>query len=429
MRSEYIQTCYLLGLGFLFASAEHHDDMALFGRAGGGCGRRLFRQQRFHDPRKEFVLFHARFLSEKITSRFERASFDFGGSALAAAAAAILGVLTWNNGHEQAECSSISSSTAHRYDFVVIGHGTAGQQAVQTLQELAVTARWQPRIAVLDPLLASSRSRSACPDYWPGRAVALDPAKRTVTGLITHDNQFEEASLSYRHAVLIATGSHGAPIPHQVLDPAVRELDPPRLLEVRPTTAAAPGFKWPVLARPGNRVGILGSGWEALDLAWTAAAVPDQQVWLVFGSAAPLSPTLPRYLSLAVAQRWRRAMHVLDRTLVRYMSWHDDGLQLYTAQAHDLLDTDVLAPLDVVVVAPDTHSSPLRGNARQPLPVRTAASLSDQTQEHRTWYQSWSDLVVDSSLACYLVDGRIVPSVATSGPGGRYQHDAVGHVK
>jgi Pyridine nucleotide-disulphide oxidoreductase len=223
---------------------------------------------------------------------------------------------------------SLSTTTTHpeqqhrNYDFVVVGHGTAGRSAVTTLQQVCPTAK----IAVVDPLrcptggqishsLTKPTSATAAAnghvDYYAARATGLCTDDKTVqivstlpptsaaetvtTASDSDDDAGVVVALQYMHALLIATGARGAPPPHYLVDgPAAH-----RVVELHSTalgglvlrddqdtvvqedsvdadsqpTASSPFWSpdqvrqhvhtW---ARAGQAVAVLGSGWEAVDL-------------------------------------------------------------------------------------------------------------------------------------------------------------------
>jgi hypothetical protein len=208
------------------------------------------------------------------------------------------------------------------YDFVVVGHGTAGRSAVTTLQQVCPTAK----IAVVDPLRCppptSHNSLSTTPtgamtvtaaghvDYYTARATSLCTDDKAVqiannaAAAACGDGGGDSpgcvvvAALKYTHAVLIATGARGAPPPHYLVDgPAAH-----RVVELQSTALSSSTFH-PILlndhetvdqedsvnansketaspfwsleqvrqqvhtwARAGQAVAVLGSGWEAVDL-------------------------------------------------------------------------------------------------------------------------------------------------------------------
>lgn len=235
------------------------------------------------------------------------------------------------------------------YDFIVLGNGNAGLSAVRTLREKCASAK----IALVDPLRPVTSTTKKL-DYWPHAVTGFDPVTRTVQ-LSDPTHQ-----LRYRYGILVATGSRGAPPPPSLLDEET--LD--RVLELR-TTSSLDNTARPVLspnavrqmsllaASQGATVGILGSGWEAVELAVAAASVGAKAPMLTFGSAAPLSHILPRYLSTAVTRRLRQqGVDIQPRSLVRYVSLdrHQgrSGLEVHTAKSYDMIDTK-RTPVDLLV--------------------------------------------------------------------------------
>lgn len=251
------------------------------------------------------------------------------------------------------------------YDFVIIGHGLAGTSAVGTLQKLCP----QATIAVIDPNLTAPRTGNRKKsitnvEYIPATCSGFHPLSRQVQ--LTNTNTTN--NICYRHAVLVATGSRGAPPPHYLIDDRVL----PRILELRPTLLpydnqnhyhTTKPRKRPIetsrqirqkvlqAAKQGEHVAILGSGWDAVELAVAiSAAVPSANLRknktaasLFFGGKGPLSHVLPMYLSSAVSKRLKtRKIDILDRSLIRYIGgdYHnDESLHVYTAKSYDLLDS------------------------------------------------------------------------------------------
>jgi hypothetical protein len=266
------------------------------------------------------------------------------------------------------------------YDFVVIGNGNAGQSALRVLQERCPSAK----IAMIDPLRPSSaaatnKSKSKLlsvgnsnkMDYYPETATGFHPHDRTVQLLADPTLQLE-----YKYGILLATGARGAPPPLELFEESALS----RVLELRTTELVGNHNyprkqKRPVLppervrravietASQGARIGILGSGWEALDLACAAAEVahPSSQKrrrnampTIVFGSPGPVWHILPQYLSLELRKKIRKqGIDIQDRSIVRYIAnvnvnSNRDGnvnggttqeLELHTAKTYDLLET------------------------------------------------------------------------------------------
>lgn len=228
------------------------------------------------------------------------------------------------------------------FDFVVVGNGNAGRQAIETLKKECPTAT----VAVIDPyrpyyLLDEKIT------YVPTTVVGFHPIHRTLC--LAEDRP----NLKYRQAVLIATGARGAAPPLSLFDNGA--LD--RLLELRSTTipkslvrpAVGPETARHITltaASQGAKIGILGSGWEAVELAAAITRVSGSKPpVMVQGSSGPLAHVLPRYLSAEVAARLRQqGITVLERSLVRYVQSSQversiPKLELHTAKSYDLLET------------------------------------------------------------------------------------------
>lgn len=306
------------------------------------------------------------------------------------------------------------------FDFVILGNGNAGQSAVKTLQKQCPGAK----IALVDPLRPLVMPESpASVDYLPQSATGFRPSSRTVQ--LSDPN----LQLQYKHGLLVATGSRGAPPPVSLFDPVA--LD--RVLELRPTEQLHNGRR-PVLApatvrhltlmaaSQGATVGILGSGWEAVELATAAAAAgSNKSSVLAFGSAGPLSAILPRYLSTEVGKRLRQqGIETLERSLVRYVAQDRQNasvvprLELHTAKSYDLLDTS-RRPVDLLVLAPIVLGP--RGTAV--LPTGNIPSDLQLTQEKQPWFQAWSQVTCPapdspSTISCHGSDGRIMVNAELS---------------
>ena len=321
------------------------------------------------------------------------------------------------------------------YDFVILGNGNAGLSAVITLREKCPSAK----IALVDPLRPVTSTTKKL-DYWPHFATGCDPVSRKV--------QLSNPShiLRYRHGILIATGSRGAPPPPSLLDEET--LD--RILELRPTRRE--NQKRPVMppkavrqvsllaASQGATVGIMGSGWEAVELAVAAARLGPKAPMLTFGSAGPLSHILPRYLSTAVTKRLRQqGVDIQPRSLVRYVATDHQGksaprLEVHTAKSYDMLDTKRTS-IDLLVVAPYVDGP--RGTAI--LPTSNAPEQLKSYVSAHPWFQSWSQLTsapMDPSIVvCFDDDGRIMVNaelqaashVYAAGSVAKYPNSVTGH--
>ena len=221
------------------------------------------------------------------------------------------------------------------------------------------------------------------------------------------------------------------------------------ILELRPTVIPSKDQRRPILtveeirtrvlrvAAAGGKVGILGSGWEALDLAVvTSNESESARPSMFFGSANPLYNALPKYLSSAVKRRLKsKGINVHDRTVVRYISSHerqqDNGssrLQLHTAKSYDLLDSSQ-ADLDLLVVAPNTSGT--CGSAA--LPTEEVPSHLQDSANGRSWYQTWANLSIDSAndaslVICYKDDGRVAVNTELCACSGVYAAGSVAKV-
>lgn len=287
------------------------------------------------------------------------------------------------------------------YDFVILGCGNAGMSALQAIRTSCPNAK----IAVVDP--SAGRSDVATrfkADFWYGRAVSLNQ-DRTVE-VETSRNSL----LSYRHAVLVATGSRGAPPPYYLIDEQCEDSD---VLELRSTSYAASGnimhskeYVYGEAVAGRDKVCILGSGWEAMELTarTTLSRQRQNRPCLVMGCHGPVSRVLPSYLSSAVSKRFRsKGVEVAGRSLVRYISRTNDGkIQIYTAKAYDFLDGNALI-CDKVIIAPEVEGS--RGTAM--LPTDEVPEFLLGSTNGRPWYQSWAHLS-PPTVTCYHDDGRIL---------------------
>ncbi len=346
------------------------------------------------------------------------------------------------------------------YDFVVVGYGTAGQSAVRTLQQTCPHAT----VAVLDPFASSIRATTptSTVELYPcSRVTELDPRTNQCVVLVPsdpssstdhHQNSTVERVIQYRHAILIATGCRGAPIPTYLLDEKAQS----RTYEYRPTTIPTATMNTtepnppqrPFQSPDGVRkfmqqqvrttpdtICVLGSGWEALDLVATMAMSsswkrpprqmgsgsrpqddtthalttlpppPPQHAW-IYGSHGPVSHTVPTYLSIEIAKRLQsKRITIFDRSLIRYVSFIGDRtpsttssttkscpsqLQVYTAKSYDFLDGKAV-PADYVIVAPDVHGA--RGTGAFPT-LHIPSFLRDKknAHHHTSWYHTWSSL-------------------------------------
>lgn len=236
------------------------------------------------------------------------------------------------------------TKTIIQYDFIIVGHGNAGQSAIRTLRERCPRAK----IAVIDPFrsLPSHQKSNAPVDHFRETATGFDPNRKTIRLLSDPTTQ-----LQYRYGVLVATGSRGAPPPLELFE----EASLSRVLELR-TTELLGNTKRPVMASEtvrkvitdsaskGAKIVILGSGWEALDLVCTAEKDGRKKPSIVFGNPGPVWNILPQYLSSELRKKLeKRGVDIQDRSVVRYVADISHGktrkIELHTAKSYDLLET------------------------------------------------------------------------------------------
>ena len=232
-----------------------------------------------------------------------------------------------NLGSEQVDKATQKKKTLN-YDFVIVGNGIAGHSAAKVLRATCPDAS----IAVVDPLRvhgskeSDTNSHQSNLDYHSDYVSGFNPHDRTVQFLSDPSMQ-----LRYRCGVLVASGARGAPPPLELFDPAALPL----LLELRSTELVG-NNKRPVMlpnqvrqkvlntAASGNKVAILGSGWEAVDLANVAAQQAKKQrgtrskssTTIVFGNPGPVWNILPQYLSSELRKRMRKqGIDIQDRSI------------------------------------------------------------------------------------------------------------------
>jgi hypothetical protein len=194
-------------------------------------------------------------------------------------------------------------------------------------------------------------------------------------------------------------------------------------------------------ASQGAKVAVMGSGWDAVELAVAATMVGNNidqgGAVLTFGGAGPLSLVLPRYLSTSVTKRLQQqGVQVRDRTLVMYVSHkqQDSKLELHEARSYDVLDTKRHL-IDLLVVAPAVDGP--RGTAI--LPSLALPEHLDPSSDGTSWYQSWSQLTaplpVPSMCVCYADDGRVMVNaelnvasrVYAAGSAAKFPNSVTGH--
>jgi hypothetical protein len=332
------------------------------------------------------------------------------------------------------DASSSSKSNIHKdntidCDYVVIGHGRAGQSAVRTLKYLDPSAD----IIILDPNNLQpnneqTKSRtSGAVHHLPTRATFIEHSLKVirVSPIQSSTSESQTCNVHYRKSMLIATGCRGAPPPEECIAPDAKS----RILELRSTSVSNINNKdkkkqqLPILnpstvrslalmaASQGATVAVMGSGFEALELAASLARASPKaandtddnlKVQLLFGNSGPLSSRLPRYLSAAIAKRLRQSgIDVEERSMMRYLSMENSTgiprLELYTLKSYDRLDSRRLVS-DLLVLAPSVGG--MNGTAVLPVANEDAVETSNN-------YQPWSSLVSPSLLTCYLEDGRV----------------------
>lgn len=305
------------------------------------------------------------------------------------------------------------------YDFVIVGNGNAGQSASRTLREKFPHAK----IAVIDPLRVprgqlSNRNKA---QHFRDTVASLDPSAKTVSLLEDTNTQIQ-----YKHGILIATGARGAPPPLELFEDKALT----RVLELRPTELPN-NTKRPVMApetvrkavaraaAQGAKIAILGSGWEALDLALVAEQHGRKKPSICFASQGPVWNTLPNYLSTELRRRLnKREIDIQDRSYVRYVADIEHirtrKIELHTARVYDLLDTRRVV-LDLLVLAPDSFGA--KGSAA--LPTTEVPEGMRESSNGRPWYKTWSQISKSSPfepspVVCFEDDGRIAVNTELS---------------
>ncbi|KAL3915298.1 MAG: hypothetical protein SGILL_005721 [Bacillariaceae sp.] len=305
-----------------------------------------------------------------------------------------------------------SSTSTLEYDFVIVGHGNAGQSALQTLREKCPSAK----IAVIDPLRISKNGTSKT-NHFRDTVAGFHPSSKTLK-LLSDSNM----KIKYKHGLLIATGSRGAPPPLELFE----ETALSRVLELRPTELPK-NTKRPMMApetvrktvaeaaAKGAKIAILGSGWEALDLLILAeqnATKAKNKPSICYASQGPVWNVLPNYLSTELRRKLlKRDIDIQDRSYVRYVADIEHlrarKIELHTARTYDLLDTRRIV-LDLLVIAPDSFGA--KGTAA--LPTTDVPERMKESCDGRPWYKTWSQLSMSSPLepstvVCFEDDGRI----------------------
>jgi hypothetical protein len=266
---------------------------------------------------------------------------------------------------------------------------------------------------VIDPLRVSKGSNKKV-KHFRDTVCGFDPSTKTLQLL-----EDANVTIRYKHGVLIATGSRGAPPPLELFE----ETALSRVLELRPTELPK-NTKRPMMApetvrrtvaeasAKGAKVAILGSGWEALDLLILAEQKGKKKPSICFASQGPVWNVLPNYLSTELRRKLnKRDIDIQDRTYVRYVAdiehLRSRKIELHTARTYDLLDTRRVV-LDLLVVAPDSFGA--KGTAA--LPTTDIPERMKESCDGRPWYKTWSQLsktspLEPSTVVCFEDDGRI----------------------
>ena len=340
-------------------------------------------------------------------------------------------------------------------DYAILGHGKAGQSAVRILRKLDPNAN----IVIIDPNnnyhnhhQNATNKRRGNINHLQTHASFIDHSNKLIRlhanpSPNAHDMNAINPVVHFRKSALIATGSRGAPPPNECIDNGARG----RVLELRstslpPTQSSSmqqlprrQQASIPILDPPTVRslsllassqsatVAVMGSGFDALELAASLSRMQQQQrstkngnnsdgsnnkkVILMFGNAGPMSTRLPRYLSAAVSKRLRQCgIDVEDRSMARYLSMESSSsvsgapprLALYTEKSYDHLDSKRMTT-DLLVLAPNVDGN--NGTSVISTVSSTANNSYSQNQHHQ--YLPWSSLVAPPLLTCYVDDGRV----------------------
>ena len=341
--------------------------------------------------------------------------------------------------------NAASNRTILECDYAIIGHGKAGQSAVRMLQKLEPDAN----IIVIDPTdihinsqnqPTTKRSRGSI-NLLKTHASYIDHSNKMIrlhaNPLLTE--QDSSPGVHFHKSALIATGSRGAPPPHECISKEACE----RVLELRSTSLPptqtssikqqhGQDMAFPTLdprtvrslsflaASQSATVAIMGSGFEALEMAASLSRLQQQhtrkgaqngdsnkKVILLFGNAGPMATQLPRYLSAAVSKKLRQCgIEVEDRSIARYVSMESSRgkasrLALYTEKSYDHLDSRKITT-DLVILAPSVDGN--NGTAVIPTYYSLGSSYKQDNQQR---YLPWSSLISPPRVTCYLDDGRI----------------------
>ncbi|KAL7453367.1 hypothetical protein ACHAWC_005036 [Mediolabrus comicus] len=332
-------------------------------------------------------------------------------------------------------------------DYVVVGgHGKAGKSAINTIRKLDPTAN----IVTIDPNHYNDNNINRTRKIMGGSKINH---LKTHASFIDHGNKVvqlhnTDAVIHFRKSVLLATGSRGSPPPNECIHQNARN----RILELRSTSLPSTTtslqqnnqmnqeVSLPVLDPPtvrslsmmaaseGATVAIMGSGFEALELAASLSRMQQQQqrkqtnrgvnngsngdnnndnkkVILIFGNAGPMTTHLPRYLSAAVTKRLRQCgIEVEERSMTRYISMESSSttkavvpqLELYTVKSYDNLDSRRITA-DLLVLAPNVDGA-----------TGTSVIPAIHKSYHYQQYLPWSSLISPPVLTSFLDDGKVV---------------------
>lgn len=363
-----------------------------------------------------------------------------------------------NRNHQSAKKENVTSNQIIiECDYAVLGHGKAGQSAVRTLRKLDPNAN----VVIIDPNNNNNHYQNTTTTKRRGNINHL----KTHASHIDHSNKLirlhanpsptahggnsntTNPVVHFRKSALIATGSRGSPPPSECIHHGawgrVLELRSTSLPPTQPNLMQHQHDSIPVLDPPTVRslsllaasqsatVAIMGSGFEALELAASLSRITQQQrsskndnnnndgnnnkrVILLFGNAGPMSTRLPRYLSAAVSKRLRQCgIEVEERSVARYLSMESSSssssaagaaprLALYTEKSYDHLDSRRIAT-DLLVLAPNVDGT----NGTSVIPILSSTSTTSYSQNHQHQYLPWSSLISPPLLTCYLDDGRV----------------------
>ena len=278
---------------------------------------------------------------------------------------------------QQTLATSSANEKQLESDFVIIGYGSAGKAAHEKLTQLCPRAS----ILVVDPFVTNTTNTQKSTKSINQAPIDLNTTMKRLTLSNGHE-------VRYTQSILIATGSRGAPPPSSLIDTVAKSrvlecqstLLPSHIkLETSNESSMRPSLPPKVVreiatlaANQKASVCVLGSGLEALELAAALNHASrlsknakrqngpsDNKIVLLFGSAAPLSKELPRYLSTAITKRLRQeGIDVYERRGVRYVSVASkngsstpSSLEVHIAKIADTMDTRLIS-VDLLIGKP-----------------------------------------------------------------------------